>query len=510
LYSYEERMRAVKLYIQYDLSAAATIRELGYPSRKNLAIWYQEYKENGDLHRSFPSNLKFTSEQKQTAVDYYFDHGGSVSRTVRALGYPSRTLLTQWIDELRPGSRKSPIRRGNGLPLTDEQKRRAVIDLCSRTGPASEVAETIGVTTQALYGWKRQLLGKGAVTAMDTENDHGQSDDREELIQEVEMLKLQIHKLQLEHDILEKANELLKKGQGVDPQNLTNREKTMLIDALRSIYRLSELHRQLRMPRSSYFYHRKRLQMPEKYPQLRREVTDAFETNKKRYGYRRIHVVLQREGRTVSEKIVRRIMAEEKLIVVGKKRRRYSSYSGEISPAVENVVDRNFHAAAPNEKWLTDITEFQIPAGKAYLSPMIDCFDGMVVSWTIGTRPDADLVNTMLDTAIDGLSDEEHPIVHSDRGSHYRWPGWIRRMDAARLTRSMSKKGCTPDNAACEGFFGRLKNEMYYNRTWTDISMEEFIDQVDRYIRWYNERRIKLTLGGLSPVEYRQTVGRAA
>lgn len=207
---------------------------------------------------------------------------------------------------------------------------------------------------------------------------------------------------------------------------------------------------------------------------------------------------------------MRRIMAEEKLIVLGKKPHRYSSYSGEISPAVENVVDRNFHAAAPNEKWLTDITEFQIPAGKVYLSPMIDCFDGMVVSWTIGTSPDADLVNTMLDTAIDGLSDGEHPIVHSDRGSHYRWPGWIRRMDAALLTRSMSKKGSTPDNAACEGFFGRLKNEMYYNRRWTDISMKEFIDQVDRYIRWYNERRIKLSLGGLSPVEYRQSIGRAA
>ena len=114
---------------------------------------------------------------------------------------------------------------------------------------------------------------------------------------------------------------------------------------------------------------------------------------------------------------------------------------------------------------------------------MIDCFDGMVVSWTIGTSPDADLVNTMLDTAIDGLSDAEHPIVHSDRGSHYRWPGWIRRTDTAGLTRSMSKKGCTPDNAACEGFFGRLKNELCYNKNWSNITMVEFIDRVDRYIR---------------------------
>ena len=135
---------------------------------------------------------------------------------------------------------------------------------------------------------------------------------------------------------------------------------------------------------------------------------------------------------------------------------------------------------------------------------MIDCFDGMVVSWTLGTSPDAELVNTMLDMAIEALPDGKPLIVHSDRGSHYRRPGWILRMDQAGLTRSMSKKGCTPDNAACEGFFGRLKNEMYYNRSWTNTSMADFIDQVDDYIRWYNAQRIELTLGGLSPVEYRQ------
>ena len=108
---------------------------------------------------------------------------------------------------------------------------------------------------------------------------------------------------------------------------------------------------------------------------------------------------------------------------------------------------------------LTDITEFSIPAGKVYFSPMIDCFDGMPVSWTIGTSPNANLVNTMLDMAIGTLGAEDHPIVHSDRGCHYRWPGWIDRMDEAGLTRSMSRKGCSPDNSACEGFFGRIKNE---------------------------------------------------
>lgn len=155
----------------------------------------------------------------------------------------------------------------------------------------------------------------------------------------------------------------------------------------------------------------------------------------------------------------------------------------------------------------TDITEFRIPSGKIYLSPMIDCFDGLPVSWTIGTSPNADLANTMLDIAIKTLAKNESPIVHTDRGGHYRWPGWIEKMEKAHLTRSMSKKGCSPDNAACEGFHGRVKNEFFYNRDWRDVTIEEFIDQLDEYLHWYSEERIKISLGGMSPIEYRRSLG---
>jgi len=151
-------------------------------------------------------------------------------------------------------------------------------------------------------------------------------------------------------------------------------------------------------------------------------------------------------------------MWEESLIVPRKQKRKYNSYLGEISPAAENIVARDFHTEQPNVKWLTDITEFHIPEGKVYLSPIIDCFDGLAVSWTIGTSPNAELVNDMLEGVISTLLNEEKPIVHSDRGCHYRWPGWISRMDEAGLTRSMSRKGCSPDNSACEGFFGSIKN----------------------------------------------------
>ena len=151
--------------------------------------------------------------------------------------------------------------------------------------------------------------------------------------------------------------------------------------------------------------------------------------------------------------------------------------------------------------------EFALPEGKLYLSPIIDCFDGLVVNWTVGRSPNAALVNAMLEQAIAALPEGQHPIIHTDRGCHYRWPGWIERMERAGLTRSMSKKGCSPDNSACEGFFGRLKNEMFYGRSWSGVSLDSFIQELNDYIHWYNHKRIKLSLGGLSPLGYRHELG---
>lgn len=217
------------------------------------------------------------------------------------------------------------------------------------------------------------------------------------------------------------------------------------------------------------------MQRGDPYAEFRTQIHRIFREAGYCYGYRKVHPMLKRKGYVIFEKVVRRIMKEDNLVVPIVKCKKYSSYVGEVSPAVDNIIDRDFHAEAPNEKWLTDITEFGLPAGKVYLSPIVDCFDGMAVSWTIGTSPNAELANTMLETAILCLTDEEHPIVHSDRGGHYRWPGWIQRMDEAGLTRSMSKKGGSPDNSACEGFFGRVKNEMFYGRDWRGVSLDAFI-----------------------------------
>lgn len=283
----------------------------------------------------------------------------------------------------------------------------------------------------------------------------------------------------------------------------------MIIDALRDKYSLSQLIGKPGISKSSYCYQHNVQRLPFRYEDIKTKIIELFEENKQRYGYRRINALLRKENIIVSEKTVRKIMKDNSLTVQVRRCRKYSSYQGEISEPAENVINRDFHSGKPNDKVLTDITEFSIPEGKVYLSPIVDCFDGMIPSWTVSTSPNADLVNDMLDDYHSKLENGEKPTVHSDRGCHYRWPGWIDRMDEYGYTRSMSKKGCSPDNSACEGFFGRMKNEMFYGRSFAGVTIETFIQIINDYITWYNTKRIKASLGYMSPMEYRQSLGLA-
>ncbi|WP_211445261.1 IS3 family transposase [Collimonas humicola] len=509
MYSYEDRIRAVRLYIKLGKRVAATIHQLGYPTKNALKGWYRESERCCDLPAGYArSKPKYSVEQKKVAVEHYLNHDRCVAATVKVLGYPGRGTLSAWVQELYPETRKRVVGKAVGLLHTRAFKQGAIIELCTRQESAQTVAQKLDVDRTTLYKWKNQLLGREPPASMKRPNDLPPEPERAELERQLESLRRDIRQLQLEHDLLKKANEIIKKDLGVDPHLLSNREKTMLIDALRETYALPELLAKLDLARSSYFYHRARLQVADKYIGVRRTIAEIFEFNYRCYGYRRIQAALSRQHVFISEKIVQRLMKQERLIVATPKRRRYGSYLGEISPAPENLINRDFQAATPNEKWLTDITEFQIPAGKVYLSPMIDCFDGLVISWSIGTRPDAELVNTMLDAAVDTVANSnERPIVHSDRGAHYRWPGWLSRIGNAKLVRSMSRKGCSPDNAACEGFFGRLKTEMFYLRDWQTTTIEQFIQVLDSYIRWYNEKWIKISLDSRSPLEYRKSLG---
>ena len=304
----------------------------------------------------------------------------------------------------------------------------------------------------------------------------------------------------------------LKEG-GSHPGSISNRRKCELGERLRAAtgLPLREITAFLRISKSSYEYWRARLGRPDKYAALRARVRELFGEGDGNWGYRTVWARLRREGTRVSEKVVRRLMREEGLeVVYNRRRRRWSSYAGEVSAAPPNLAARDFSTSAPDELWVTDITEFRLPAGKAYLSAVVDCFDGRPAGWRIGPSPTAALADGSLADALSGRRPGARTVVHSDRGGHYRWPGWIALCEENGLVRSMSAKGCTPDNAACEGFFGRLKNEFFHYRDWEGVSLGEFAEMLHGYLLYYRSGRIKKSLGWLSPDEYRASLGYAA
>lgn len=458
------------------------------------------------------------SQDKINIALQVYHQCGSVTDAIRMLGYPTRRALYTWIEnEGIPKAPRKPLDNTNTTAHPRNPPIEVKMDAIHRCFELGEsikcVSEEIGYSRASIYAWRKRYLKGGAVALMNDKNikpgtlTGGAQDPPDTGLQQ---LLARMDGMQMEIDILKETINVLKKDPGINTKTLKNREKAVIVDALKDKYPLPLLLKQLKLPKSSYYYQESALKKQDRYSGIRKKISALFHENSGRYGYRRIHALLSREGNVISEKVVRRIMAEEELIVKTTSKRKYNSYQREISPSVPNIVNRDFHAEKPNEKWLTDITEFAIPAGKVYFSPIVDCFDGMLPYWTISTAPDAALVNDMLDGAISRLGETEHPIVHSDRGCHYRWPGWISRMEKAGLERSMSQKGCSPDNSACEGLFGRLKNEMFYNRDWTGVSIQEFIDILDEYLVWYNEKRIKTSLGNMSPREYRQSLGLAA
>jgi putative transposase len=238
MYSYEDRLRAVRLYIKLGKRIALTIRQLGYPTKNALKSWHQEYEQRRDLSASYVRLPKFSQAQKERAVAHYVEHGRCLSATIKALGYPSRGLLSAWIQELHPESRTRVV--GRSQELAPAMKQAAVIALCMREGSAQSVAEELGVSRPSLYNWKNQLLSEEASASMERQKDYPASSERAKLEQQIEALRRDIRRLQLEQDLLKKANEILKKDLGIDRQLLTNREKTQLVDALRSTYTLTD------------------------------------------------------------------------------------------------------------------------------------------------------------------------------------------------------------------------------------------------------------------------------
>ena len=356
----------------------------------------------------------YTQEQRERAVAL-FNELGSATATVRRLGYPSRQRLYAWANRDDAARRRTC---GARYQHYDPAIRFLAVEMFRESGDAMMVADALGVSSAAIvYNWARKSErdGRRARMADGTEGKPtpvagpGRSfDDFDGDLAE------KVRRLELENDILRGAVDLLK-AEGLD--TMTNMEKTVLINGLRQRTGrpLKELIGFLRISKSSYEYCRGAMAAGDKYAGIRAKVVSIFDAADGRRGYRYVRHRLAAQGSGVSEKVVRRIMAEEGCrVVYAKKAKRYSSYAGEISDAPKNLVKRNFHADAPNRLWLTDITEFALPCGKCYLSPVLDCFDGKVVSWSIGTSPNAHLANSSLRKATSQLRKGDQPICHSD------------------------------------------------------------------------------------------------
>ncbi len=254
------------------------------------------------------------------------------------------------------------------------------------------------------------------------------------------------------------------------------------------------------MARSVYYYHMKRLKSEDKYASEKNEIKNIFHEHKGRYGYRRVTAEMRNRKYVINHKTVQRLMDEMGLKSQIRKVR-YRSYKGEIGKVAPNIINRDFVATAPNRKWATDITQINIGYTKLYLSPILDMYNGEIISHNISTSPNLDQVYDMLDKAFAKFDNLDGLILHSDQGWQYQHFGYRKRLEEHHIIQSMSRKGNCLDNSMMENFFGIMKSELLYAEKFE--SAQAFIKALEEYIDYYNNKRIKSRLKGKSPVQYR-------
>ena len=274
-----------------------------------------------------------------------------------------------------------------------------------------------------------------------------------------------------------------------------------MILELRQEYDLDLLLEIAQLPRSTFYYHKKRQNKEDKYAQAKAEITAIYHENKGRYGYRRITDELHNRKIHLNHKTVQRLMKELGL-VCRVRMKKYRSYKGEKGTTADNLLAREFTAEKPNQKWVTDVTEFRMFGQKLYLSPILDLCSGDIVTYTMSDSPNLLMVTTMLEQAFSQIPDNTNLLLHSDQGWHYRHNQYVRMLQEKGVRQSMSRKGNCYDNSVMENFFGHLKSELLYIQEFE--SMDQFKQELIEYIDYYNNRRIKTRLKGLPPALHRQ------
>jgi transposase InsO family protein len=300
----------------------------------------------------------------------------------------------------------------------------------------------------------------------------------------------------------------------------SNEEKVKTINELRHRFPLADLLRICRMAKSSYYYGLKALKAKEsKDKELRDKILEIYQKSHCRYGFKRITLVLNNgSNEPINHKRVQRIMHELGIFGIQGKNGKYHSYKNDNGEHKENLLlekeideenhrttfKRHFETTGPNQKWTTDVSEFKHKDGKLYLSPILDMFDGSIISYDISLHPDFSQTKRMIDKAFKQYDNLEGLIFHSDQGWQYQMKQYGLWLKSRGIKQSFSRKGNCMDNSLMENFFGILKNEMYYGHEYEFKTIDELKKAIEEYIKWYNEERINVKRKGLSPLEYRQ------
>ncbi|HBV2932075.1 TPA: IS3 family transposase, partial [Escherichia coli] len=411
-------------------------------SHTSLSHWINLFLLHGPRALDCRHRRSYSPEDKLCVVLYALGHSESLPRVAARFNIPSHNTVKNWIKGYRKSGNEAFIRRRKEKSMT-------------RSDDTHE--NEANMTPEEMKNELRYLRAENAY-----------------------LKAMQEHLLE-------------KKPPGAG-------EKTKVIRSLRCGHCQSDLLKAAGLARSTLYYQLSLQKAKDKYADVKQLIASIFHEHRGCYGYRRIHCELQKRGLKFSGKTVRKLMQQ-----LGLKSpvrlKKYRSYRGNMGLAAENILQRQFKAEAPCEKWVTDITEFRAGGQKLYLSPILDLFNGEIVAWETACRPTEELVKRMLNKGLESLAEGEKPLLHSDQGWHYRIKSYQSALADKGLVQSMSRKGNCLDNAVMENFFGHLKEEMYYRRDYR--SVEELENAVNEYITYWNQKRIKLSLGGLSPVEYR-------
>ncbi|MBZ6673256.1 IS3 family transposase [Klebsiella pneumoniae] len=447
------------------------------------------------------SRRKYTFKQRLEVVMHYFTTDEGYRLTSARFNVP-RTQVRLWVAAYDAYGEEGLKPRDKGVSIDPDIRVEAVKAVLTGKISQTQAAAKFNVAGSASVGkWmkvfsehgeeglrslrvgkKRALHMIDDPVALETALERSKDKRIQELEQKVRRMELQIL--------------YLKKFESLS----SVRDKVRIIDELRQHYPFEQLLQIAQIPKSTFYYHLKALRSPGKYDEVKCRIKEIYDENLGRYGYRRVALALRREGGALNHKVVQRLMNALHLKAAIRVKR-YSSWRGEHGRAADNILQRNFKASRPNEKWVTDVTEFAVSGRKLYLSPIIDLFNNEVISYSISERPTMPMIDDMLIKAFARLDAGINPVLHSDQGWQYRHRWYQYQLREFGIIQSMSRKGNCLDNACAECFFGTLKSECFYTSKFKDI--DELKLAIEDYIRYYNTRRISLKFNGLSPVEYR-------